>query len=250
MDRPVIRPEVDALLSATKRSLRAQGISYATVASRLGLSVPTVKRALNGGDISLERLLAIAALAKTSLPELVDDAGLRGKAITFFTAEQDALFVRHPHLYGYFLELARGETPARIQKRHGLRRETTKKALSLLRRAGLVRETSTGAVHVAIAQPFGFSRESRYLAGWSAELTKELSAQVFAKFHSPKDDMVLLKSLALSPAVYAEMKAELVDVVTRYSARAATTAGDRALETLTVILSDTFTTRPPPPRDF
>jgi len=249
MDRSTIRPEVAALLAATKRSLRSRGLSYATVAARLGISVPTVKRALNGNAISLARLLQIAHLARTSLPELVDEAGLRGKKLSFFTAEQDALFVRHPHLYGYFLELARGEPPPRIARRHGLRRETTKKALSLLRRAGLVRETSTGAVHLAVALPIGFSRQSRYLAGWSAELVRDLSAQVFAKFHAPKDDMVLVKSLVLPPSVYTELKAELVDLVTRYATRARED-DERGVETLTVVLSDVFETRTPKPRDF
>ncbi len=92
-------------LHEVKQQLKRKGIAYADIAERMGLSEITVKRMLNQDDISVGRLAVLAEAAGYSMSRLIGIAEEKLPEVTCFTPQQDKAFVRHPHLFQYFMKL-------------------------------------------------------------------------------------------------------------------------------------------------
>jgi transcriptional regulator with XRE-family HTH domain len=88
--------ESKLVLQAIRAQLRAQGLTYRELATRLGVSEPTVKRDLSRGGFSLTRLDRICAVLDVSLAELL--AGERGQLLTRLSAAQEQALVADPKL--------------------------------------------------------------------------------------------------------------------------------------------------------
>jgi len=65
--------QTEAVVEALKRALKARGVTYAQVASSLGLSQASVKRLFSTGHFTLDRFDQVCELARTSITELVRD---------------------------------------------------------------------------------------------------------------------------------------------------------------------------------
>ena len=61
-------------LSAVRKGLKVQGLSYAQVAEVMGVSEATIKRMLHDDSIRFDRLLTLCNLAKLSIAELMAQA--------------------------------------------------------------------------------------------------------------------------------------------------------------------------------
>ena len=77
------------IIEAIKRQLRLQGITYQTLAQRLKVSEPTVKRDLARGDFSLSRLEEICNVLGVTIADLATDEPARQLRITQFTDTQE-----------------------------------------------------------------------------------------------------------------------------------------------------------------
>jgi len=86
------------IIEAIKRHLRAQGITYQTLAKRLKVSEPTVKRDLTRGDFSLKRLDEICEFLGVTLTDLANEAPARELRITQFTDAQERALTADPKL--------------------------------------------------------------------------------------------------------------------------------------------------------
>ena len=62
--------QMEAVVEALKRALKARGVTYAQVASSLGLSQASVKRLFSTGHFTLDRFEQVCELARTSITEL------------------------------------------------------------------------------------------------------------------------------------------------------------------------------------
>lgn len=65
--------QTEAVVEALKRALKARGVTYAQVASALGLSQASVKRLFSTGHFTLDRFDQVCELARTSITELARD---------------------------------------------------------------------------------------------------------------------------------------------------------------------------------
>jgi transcriptional regulator with XRE-family HTH domain len=86
------------IVEAIKRHLRTQGITYQTLAKRLKVSEPTVKRDLTRGDFSLKRLDEICEFLGVTLTDLANEAPARELRITQFTDAQERALTADPKL--------------------------------------------------------------------------------------------------------------------------------------------------------
>lgn len=99
--------DVRALIDSLKRILRVRGITYAQVAAGLGVSLPTIKRQLSRGNMSLERLVAICTFADTDLYELSRAARSHANRTPHLSQEQEhALAASEPLMLVFHLLLA------------------------------------------------------------------------------------------------------------------------------------------------
>jgi DNA-binding Xre family transcriptional regulator len=90
--------ELQHVLAALKRQLKARGLSYRDVAIALELSEASVKRLLSTGRITLERLTALCEMLGLSLAELTQEAAASEIKMQQLTPEQETDLVADPNL--------------------------------------------------------------------------------------------------------------------------------------------------------
>jgi transcriptional regulator with XRE-family HTH domain len=88
--------ESTRLLQAIRGQLRTRGWTYKDLATRLGVSEPTVKRDLSKGGFTLTRLDDICTVLEVSLAQLLDDS--TGEQLTKLSEAQEKALVGDPKL--------------------------------------------------------------------------------------------------------------------------------------------------------
>jgi len=86
------------IVSELKRVLRERGLTYADVASKLGLSLASIKRLFSTGDFSLARIDQICELVGSGLREILERAHERGAPSNALTLAQERELVADPKL--------------------------------------------------------------------------------------------------------------------------------------------------------
>jgi len=86
------------LVDALKRMLKGRGITYAGVATGLGMSEASVKRMFSRRDFTLQRLEEICRVASIEFSELAQEVIGSESAITHLTVEQEEEIVSDPKL--------------------------------------------------------------------------------------------------------------------------------------------------------
>ncbi|WP_133682147.1 helix-turn-helix domain-containing protein [Paludibacterium purpuratum] len=90
--------ETEHLVSAIKRHLKRQGMTYRDLAADIGLSEPGVKRMFASHRFTVERLVQISNLLGFTLAELAQDAMLSEKRLHMLTEAQERELVSDPRL--------------------------------------------------------------------------------------------------------------------------------------------------------
>src|SRR5262245_50464911 len=95
----------NAIVAAIKQQLKSQGITYQTLAQRLKVSEPTVKRDLARGDFSLRRLQNICDVLGVTIADLATAPRPREALLTQLTEQQERALVGNPKvlLLTYYL---------------------------------------------------------------------------------------------------------------------------------------------------
>ena len=86
------------LLNTLKRELKAQGITYADVATRLELSESSIKRLLSGSKLSLDRLEQLSQLVGMEISDVVQKMGEERKRLEMLSEEQEREVADDPRL--------------------------------------------------------------------------------------------------------------------------------------------------------
>jgi len=90
--------ETIQLLTAIKRLLRSQGMTYRDVAKKLKLSEPSVKRLFASGRLTVDRLEQVSHLLGYTLAELAKEAIASEIKIDTLTVKQERELVSDPKL--------------------------------------------------------------------------------------------------------------------------------------------------------
>lgn len=90
--------QVTGLLATLKRELKSQGITYADVAARLGLSESSVKRMFSGAKLSLGRLESLCQVVGMEITDLVQKMTDERKRLAMLTEEQEREVGADPRL--------------------------------------------------------------------------------------------------------------------------------------------------------
>ena len=85
------------IVAELKKTLREKNLTYADVAKKLKLSVPSIKRLFSGGDLSLSRIDQICELLQSDLNEILQRARER-PATNQLTLAQEQQIVSDPAL--------------------------------------------------------------------------------------------------------------------------------------------------------
>jgi transcriptional regulator with XRE-family HTH domain len=88
-----------AIIAEIKRTLKERDITYAEVARHMKLSLPSVKRLLSSGDLSLDRLDKICELLGMEATELMEQMRQREAPVTRLTNAQEREIISDPRLF-------------------------------------------------------------------------------------------------------------------------------------------------------
>lgn len=211
--------ETQPVLDALKELLRERGFSYSTIADRLGVSLPTVKRLLNKSSIPLDKLLEVCRLAEVSLETVLERAQVMAPRHTEFTKEQDELFASRPGTLSFFSELFhQRRRPSEIARRHKLSKVSTERYLKLLEGVGLLERLPGNKVKFLVSPPLGFSPKSKMLQRLQSEFMERITNEVvLGEEKGTKGRFAVMKPLRLTEKEYRGFVEELMQVVDRYS---------------------------------
>jgi transcriptional regulator with XRE-family HTH domain len=128
------RPIFDAL----KRTLRAKGITYRTLAERMGVSEATVKRIFHERNCKLDRLMQICAVSGVELENVLGSMNRGPGPASRIAAETERKLARRPSLLFVFIMLSEKFTPEAIMRAQGLSEASMFLYLRDLEELGLV----------------------------------------------------------------------------------------------------------------
>lgn len=141
------------LVDALKRALKERGLTYADLASALGVSHASIKRVFAQRSFTLDRIEQVCELAGISFLELarLAEEGRPSAPDTLSDAHEQAL-VDEPMLLFCFHLLLGGWTAARIEADYGVDQALLIPALVKLERMGLIQLLPGNAVRLATAR--------------------------------------------------------------------------------------------------
>ncbi len=137
--------ESDRLILALKLVMRKNRVRHADLARALGLSIPTVKRTLSRGPLSVDRLMQICDTLGIGFYELVEIAKENAaEALSWMSNKQEEFLLKHPDATEYLIRMMNGATPEQIQAEVGLSAAQSLKYLVRLETSGLIMKVGTG----------------------------------------------------------------------------------------------------------
>ncbi|WP_255990108.1 helix-turn-helix domain-containing protein [Chitinolyticbacter albus] len=197
--------ETQRLLVALKRQLKAAGLTYRQVAAASSLSEPSIKRLLNGGGITLERLCQLATLAGLTLAELVEEAE-RGEAdLHRLTIEQEASLVADDRLMLVAVCALNHWSLAEITARYALSELEALQLLLQLDRMGLIALLPGNRIRLTVARDFDWLPDGPIRRYFREHGQPDFLAHDFAG----EEASLQFTHAMLSPAALAQLQRQL-----------------------------------------
>ncbi len=136
--------ETDRLILAVKLVMKKNRVRHADLAKALKLSIPTMKRILSRGPLSMERLMQICDALEIGFYELVEIAKEKSsEALKWMSVEQEDFLLKNPDATEYLIRIMNGATPEQIQAEVELSDIRSRKYLTRLETAGLIIKSGT-----------------------------------------------------------------------------------------------------------
>lgn len=205
------------VLEALKILLKQQKKNYRALARHLGLSVPSVKRAMNSPDTPLSRIEEIGEFLGLGLFEVLELARRESSSDFHFTPEQERFFASNPHYFAYFDEVVQ-TSPAEIEKKHGISRRSTHLYLKKLESLGLVELHPGDKVKTAVRGQIIWDDHGPLGKTLSREMIRNMAERALGKIGSPGDMQLELWGWKLTPKEFQQYKHESRELGKRYSA--------------------------------
>lgn len=204
-------------LSKIKAGLKAKQITYKELSEIWQTSEVTIKRMLNGKDISLSRLIKLAELCGLETGQIIEEAKSNPQEHHFFTAVQDKAFAEEPHLLSYFQEIFhRNKSPIQIAKENNLTELSTYRYLRKLEYIELIKLAPENKFKFLVKPPLGFAADSITLKKEVDRFIKATSEVVMSDKRD-KQHFMMIKPMNLAQPLFEKMVGEIRTVVDRYS---------------------------------
>ncbi len=168
------------LIETLKRYLRHQGITYKTLADKIGQSESNVKRIFSEQSISLGALEEMCNAAGIELLELAKMSRTQREDVESFTLPQEAALAKDAKLFAFAYLLLGGLPVAKVQAKYEFTAVESQRYLTLLDRLGVIRLHPKNRVEPLL------SKNVRWLEGgplnetYTEEIKKEFLRSPFS----------------------------------------------------------------------
>jgi transcriptional regulator with XRE-family HTH domain len=210
------------LVDALKRILKGRGITYATVATALGLSEASVKRMFSRREFTLQRLEDVCRVAGVEFAELVHEAAAVETGIVHLTVEQEKEIVSDPKLMLVALCAVGNWTFEQIVETYAMTDAECIKCLTRLDRRRIIELQPGNRIRPLISRTFSWLPDGPIQRYFRERVESEYLS---CKFDRP-NELFLFVSGMLSRRSTAEVIARMRRVVGDF---AELHAGDRSL---------------------
>ncbi|MCG6117893.1 MAG: helix-turn-helix transcriptional regulator [Aquimonas sp.] len=216
------------LVDALRRQLRAQGLTYAALAARLGLSEATIKRMFSRGSFSLARLEQVCAVLHLGLADLAEEAARATPPLAELSEAQEQALVDDPALLlALYLVLNRWRSEE-VLARYRLSAPDWTLLLVRLDRLGIIDLQPGNRARSRTARNFRWRRGGPMQRFFQQRLLPEYFSQSF----EGEQEQLLLLSGMLAPASARQMQRRLQELAAEFDALLAQDAGLPAAERL------------------
>lgn len=208
-------PTSSQIRSTLKRLLKKQNGSYSDLARILNLSVPAVKRFMNRGEISVERLESIVSWFGLSLIEFLQIAQNTTFNTFEFSQDQEAALSKNPQALYILLLIGAGYPSGQLAKASGLSKSSIEQSLLLLDKIGLIEFSTGDKVRVLARGPFKMLKTGPLRQRVYPNFLKQL-AGLISELPAP-ETLQLPFELYVSDEMYEAMKHDLQGLLQKYS---------------------------------
>jgi transcriptional regulator with XRE-family HTH domain len=200
------------LVEALKRALKGRGLTYAQIASALGLSEASVKRMFSRGDFTLQRLEEICRIAHVDTGELVRAMGDDDSGIAHLTIEQERELVSDPKLMLVALCAVGNWTFEQIVHTYAIARTECIRYLARLDRHRIVELKPGNRIRPLISHTFAWLPDGPIQRYFRARVEAEFLGSRFGRH----DELFIFASGMLSRHSSAELIAKLREVARQF----------------------------------
>jgi transcriptional regulator with XRE-family HTH domain len=202
------------LVEALKRLLKAQGITYAQVAAKLGLSEAGVKRMFSRRDFTLQRLEHICRVAHIEFDELARAASDDRAGIARLTPEQERALVSDPKLMLVALCAVGNWTFEQIVDTYAIPRAECVRCLTHLDRQRIIELAPGNRIRPLISRTFSWLPDGPIQRYFRARVEAEYLESKFER----NDELFLFVSGMLSRHSASELIGRLREVAREFAA--------------------------------
>jgi transcriptional regulator with XRE-family HTH domain len=165
--------EQRALVDALKRRLRQEGVTYAQLGARIGLSEPSVKRLFSQGRFSLQQLLACCSALDIELGALCQSRQARAAESRELGIAQEKALAADPRLLLLFHLLVQGWSLTDIAREYGFRGADRTLLLTRLDHLGLIELLPQDRVRLRIPRDFRWRTQGPVRRRYGAAVLQE-----------------------------------------------------------------------------
>ncbi|NRB39753.1 MAG: hypothetical protein HRU20_15020 [Pseudomonadales bacterium] len=208
--------KIKRCLSLIKDEVKTQGDTYQQLADKLEVSLLTVKRQLNAGEISMSKLLALCDAVGLDFIDVWNTIEQQENRNNVFTQEQDLAFYQNPALYTYFKALFHfQQTPKDIENISAISPASTEAYMNKLQDIGIIKRTDDQYFKFLVTLPIDFSDDSAMVTHNIHKNLKTIGDKIVSQ--EPYADLLLVKSLKLNDEIRAKMYEEIQDIANKYA---------------------------------
>jgi len=168
------------LIETLKRYLRHQGITYKSLADKIGQSESNVKRIFSEQSISLGALEEMCNAAGIELLELAKMSRTQREEVESFTLPQEEALATNAKLFAFAYLVLGGMAVAKIQTRYEFSAPESQKLLLLLDKLGIIRLHPKNRVEPLLSKNVRWLDNGPLNGTYTEEIKKEFLRSSFA----------------------------------------------------------------------
>lgn len=202
--------QVTLLVQELKRFLRAQGITYADIARKLGLSESSIKRMFSKQAFSLRRFEQICNCAGIEMSDLIEFMNDRREYLTELTPQQEEALLANPKLLLVTYLLINGWALGEITDSFLIEKDEVERLLIHLHRARIIELLPFNRVKLLTARNFTWRKDGPVQKLFAEQVQREFLDSSF----DANDERLRFVGGTLSPASLTQMQ-QSIDRVAR-----------------------------------
>jgi transcriptional regulator with XRE-family HTH domain len=171
--------QVSLLVTELKRYLKAQGVTYAELAARLGLSESSVKRLFARQTFSLKRFEQVCNVLGLEIADVVGLMNERREYLTQLTAEQEETLLSDQKLLLLTYLLINGWSTGDIVEEYEIEAPELERLLIRLHRAKIIELLPLNRVKLLTARNFAWRRDGPVQRFFERDVQREFLSSVF-----------------------------------------------------------------------